>query len=113
MKIKNIKLKWYAIRYDMNTDKIEYFNVLSETITENIIKNIKNKKITTLKKLKSFIDNEFTYYYWCRSEYEIAVSNLFEEDLEKAEKVDIYSQLKPNLDIITEYINYKMELNLE
>ena len=80
MKIKNIKLKWYAIRYDMNTDKIEYFNVLSETITENIIKNIKNKKITTLKKLKSFIDNEFTYYYWCRSEYEIAVSNLFEED---------------------------------
>ena len=35
------------------------------------------------------------------------------KDIENAIKIDVWYQLEPNLDRIVEYINNKMELNLE
>lgn len=48
------------------------------------------------------------YYYWSKCEAEIAVGGLFIKSIEELEKIDIYSQLQPNLDRITEYVIKEM-----
>ena len=44
------------------------------------------------------------YYYWSKSECEIQVAGLLAEKEEEFKKIDIWYQLEPNLDIITDYI---------
>ena len=45
------------------------------------------------------------WYYWSKSEWEILVSDLhLHTPKHKIEKIDIYYQLEPNLDRITEYM---------
>lgn len=109
MKRKNIKLEWYVLRHTFNADKIIYYNVLGEWIVEEIYKEIKKKNITNYTELKEFIRKEFMYYYWCKAEHEIMVGGLFTEEANLT-KIDIYSQLEPNLDRITEYIINAMEI---
>ena len=49
------------------------------------------------------------YDYWGKAECEFFISGLFGDD---CEKVDLWKQIEPNLDIITEYVNQKCDLNL-
>lgn len=120
MKRANKKIEWYAMNYDWNEHRVKFFNVIREEILEKIKKGVKkgdwrldNSKIESLKDLKKIIESELKYYYWSRSEYEIAVNDLFPRDLESWEKISVYDQLEPNLDRITEYINKELGLELK
>ena len=96
-------LEWYAIREDFNKRKIVNYNVLSGW--ENEIKKArKNKKFNDYASLKEWLKREFMYYYWSKAEHEICVGGLFVKSTEELEKIDIYRQLEPNLDRITEYV---------
>ena len=107
-----VNLEWYALRYDFNKKELVNYNILRNELVEKIIKEMRKKKLHSLEELKEYINSWLMYNYWTKSEFEIAITNLYDNDLEKAEKVDIYSQVKPNLDRIVEYINNKMQLNL-
>ena len=107
-----VDLEWYALIYDINKDKLVNDNILRNELVEKIIKEMRKKKLHNLEELKEYINSWLMYNYWTKSEFEIAITNLYDNNLEKAEKVDIYSQVKPNLDRIVEYINNKMQLNL-
>ena len=50
------------------------------------------------------------YDYWSKTESEFYISDLHGDDYEK---IDIWRQIEPNLDLIVEYVNSKMELGLE
>lgn len=63
--------------------------------------------------LKEVLRQEFMYHYWCRAEFEMAIGSLHERKFNEAEKVDIWRQLEPNLDIIAEYVNIKCDLKLK
>ena len=39
------------------------------------------------------------------------VGDLFEKDLDKYEKIDVYQQLKPNLNTLADYIIYQWTFN--
>ena len=108
MKIKNVSLEWYVLRHDFNHDKIIDYNVLWDSLPEEISKEIKKKKINNKEELKNYLDRVFMSQYWCRTEYEILVSGLFSKENE--EKIDVYRQIKCNLDIRTEYIISKMKI---
>ena len=107
-------LQFLAIRF--NNDKLEQINVI-KYIDFNVMRkkiNYKGKKpnkynlISSYDELKSFIRTELLYRFWCKSEHELLVSSFYKTEIE--EKIDIFYQLEPNLDVITKYI--MNELNI-
>ena len=108
-----VHLEWYALRYDMNKRRLVNYNILGDELVKIIIKEMQKKEIQNLEELKNCINNWLMYYYWTKSEFELAITNLYDKNLENAQKVDIYSQVTPNLDRIAEYINYTMDLKLK
>lgn len=100
------KMKWNVLYFDFNRDKIDNYNILRESLVEDI--NKKNPK--NLLELREVIDKWAKYNYWSKAEYEIAVGGLFSKNLKEFEKIDIYRQIKMNLDRITEYVNNKLQI---
>lgn len=111
-----MKLKYYTLNYNRNSNKIEHFNIFDNFYVNDItIKEIK-KYIRSSKKykyesfngivlwgfdafcekLKSIIQSE----EWCRYEYEISVGKCFEENVSNLEKWDCYMQCLPNIEMI-------------
>lgn len=99
------KLEWYVLRNNFNTGKIESFNVLNNW--EDRLKKIR-KKTKNKEEFKEQVKREFMYYYWCKTEYEILVSGLFAKSIDDFQKIDIWTQLEPNLNNIINYIINKM-----
>lgn len=138
--MKKEKPKFYAMRRNFNSSKMETIEVLEGLFNEILTKNGKlNKHFTiwednkvipvkTISDLKKYIKFHFMYHYWGKCEHEFIVINWpyrtevkVERDGENAdlisinspEKIDVFGQLKPNLDVITnlvwEYIKDKIK----
>lgn len=117
MKIKNVNLKWYAFRYDWNSHKLVFTNVLTgmeEEIAKKVRKGKKDnwKPVYNYETFKEWLKGEFMYYYWSKAEHEVLISDLFDK-ADKAEKHDIWWQLEPNLDRICEYIINTMQIKFK
>lgn len=94
-------LHWYVLNEDFNTRKIKQYNALAGW--EDDIRKAR-KKCKTKTELQEWLKCEFMYHYWSKCECEIYVSGLFTKDPNEFQKIDIWTQLEPNLDIITDYI---------
>lgn len=124
MKIKNANLEFYAFYMDFNSKKVKRINIL-QGIEVEIAKKIKSSKnsykhIENRETLKSFLKTEFMHYYWSKCEMEYAIGDLFicegknvtvDDIREKLIKLDVWYQIEPNLDVITDYVINKMEIN--
>lgn len=110
MKLKTVELEFYAFYWDWNSQELNRTNVLSSELKEEIYKKIKNGKIQNRQDLYNCVDSYLMWRYWCKAEYEVMIGDLFEKDFSKYQKVDIYYQLKPNINIIVDYIINKMEI---
>lgn len=108
MKVKNVNLEWYALRWDFNNNKLVRCNVLGNDFKDEVYKKIKNKSIKTKDDLKKSLKSYLMYRYWCKAEHEILVSYHFSNS--NTNKIDIYYQLEPNLDIMVDYIINKMDI---
>ena len=100
-------LEWKVLNYDFNKDKIIEYNIFNKEFENDIKEAVKDKRILKYEELKAYIKRKFQYQYWSKAEYEILVSGLFSDNIEK---IDIYRQLEMNLDTITEYVNTKLKL---
>lgn len=94
------KLEWYAFYQETNESKLKYANVLYDRLIERVKKLI--RKNADYDEIKKEIDICLMSRYWSRCEYEVIVSNWTGKDFEQ--KIDVYWQLQPNLDRITEYV---------
>lgn len=107
--MKHIKLEWYVLQHDFNTNQIIMYNILGGCWYERVKTARKNKKFNDRESFKEWLYREFKYYYWSKSEREIAVSGLFVRDSEKdIFKIDAWFQIEPNLDNICDYLIKKM-----
>ena len=115
MRRKNVKLEWYAIYYEWNYKCLKRENVLGDTIVNAIIDKCVKKKITNYEELRDALKRELMYHYWSKSEWEVIVGDLFykEPNLDNFEKIDIWYQLEPNLDRISEYVMRELQLDFE
>lgn len=116
MKVKNVKLEWNVLYWNSNKKKVESYNIFNDSIKDDIYKQIKNKKIIDYNELKNYINRWAMYYYWSKTECEMAIGPSWPnrlENLEQFEKVDIYKQIKINLDRIIEYIINTMEIKFK
>lgn len=109
MKVKSVDLEWYVLRWDFNSKKVINYNIL-QWRKEDIANEVRRKSIYNKSILKEYLKTTFMYDYWSKTECEFYISDLHGDDYEK---IDIWRQIEPNLDLIVEYVNSKMELGLE
>lgn len=109
MKVKNVNLEWYVLRWDFNSKKVINYNIL-QWRKEDIANEVRRKRIYNKSILREYLKTTFMYDYWSKTECEFYISDLHGDEYEK---IDIWRQIEPNLDLIVEYVNSKMELGLE
>lgn len=121
------RFSFYVMVKNFNTGKVESYDVmkslygsifnqngtLSKTNFFTYDKNYKKKPITTKSELKSFVDSHFRYCYWAKCEWEFIVRDWPSFDEEKDVKVDVYQQLKPNLDLIVDMLWNQLKERIE
>lgn len=110
MKIKTSKLEWYVLDWDDNNKKVKPINIL-EGLAEELAKEVKSGRVHNKSILREYLKTTFMYDYWSRAECEFFISGLSSGN--DCEKVDLWKQIEPNLDIITEYVNQKCDLNFK
>ena len=111
-------MNWNVFIYDFNKKKIKVKNLFNISITFNEdFKALKDQilkgDITTKEEFADKLKSILMYTFWCRREYEIAISDLYwayrdatdemkvkeyEHYYKTAEKIDIYSQVEMNWD---------------
>lgn len=100
-------LKWYVKNYDFNKKVIEDFNIFrSVKFTEGLQEILDKNDYTTFEDFVEKVRQELMYAFWSKCEYEVMIGDLF-DTIET--KIDIYDQVKPNIEILSKYIldNYK------
>ena len=100
-------MEWYVLNYNFNSKKIEPINIFNYGNFLKDIKEIYKEYIERKEDIEFFenkINSQLLYYFWSRREYEISVGDLFEKDLEKYEKIDVYYQIKMNFKAFIEYL---------
>ena len=99
-------MEWYVLNYDVNRRKIYNFNIFNHwKFCEDVDRLL--AEFNTDRDFNKFckgLDSELKYYFMYRREYEISVGDAFEENLDRYEKYDVYSQLYPNLTALAYYI---------
>lgn len=63
-------------------------------------KTFKRKEIKTKQDLRRFVDSHFKYHYWAKCEWEFIMRDWPTGRDERDRKVDVYEQLRPNIDLI-------------
>lgn len=93
-------LEWYAYRVDINSHKFEPFNVIREDLMHDLIRLDKTKDYC-YEDIKNTIKGWAMYHYSYKAEHEFVVQDLFGNDIAK---VDVWQQIEPNLERLTDYI---------
>ena len=125
-----MQFKFYVLNYDTNRQKVIMFNIFQninvQERTEDAIKKYlrspkkftyvpydKNEKVMYgFDALVRRIDQIIKHEQWSRRQYEISVSDAFETDCSKLEKIDCYYQAHSNIEMITREVlwQYKQQL---
>ena len=103
-KVKKLNLKWYALIHHYNQKKLDPYNVLYEDMVYDVDKVIDDTN--DYEKIKYEVSSWLSWMFRSRTEYEWIASQWTGEEFE--EKIDIYDQVIPNLDLITEYLIFKL-----
>ena len=93
---KQIVKEFNVCIYDFNRKEFITYDIIPYLLKE--YKKL-DKKPTTFEELKKFVDDESKYQFWARCEYEIILVDWPCQEISK--KIDVYQQIKMNLDTIT------------
>ena len=94
-------MEWYVVNYDFNRGKAYFFNIFdSSRLNDGLEKLPRDNKEEFIKELNSLL----RYCFWSKCEYEIYVTDAFHDQPNEITQIDVYEQLKPNLNILADYI---------
>lgn len=104
--------KFYAFYHSFNGDELKPYNIITESLIKDMVKNVGKKYydldtskydvLDSKKKFMRLLEHELMYRYWSKCEWEFICSNWTGKDFEQ--KVDVYDQLKPNLEVIADLL---------
>lgn len=95
-------MEWNFIRYNINSNKIETFNIFKHYSFKKEVDEI----LKTAKSREEFDDRlnrALMYYFWCKSEWEVLITPWL-GNREKEVKVDVYWQVMNNKDKFFDYV---------
>lgn len=94
-------IPFYAWIYDVNGKRFEPYDIMSRLIDEWVDQNKYKgfKKPQDFNEYKQWVKDKLRYMFWAKCEYEMIWADWPCAKTEK--KVDVYEQLKPNLDVVT------------
>lgn len=113
------KISYKVLYKDFNTGKMEEYDVMPSlygsiftskgTLSKKSFhiyddKTFKRKEVENKQDLKKFIDSHFRYCYAHKCEWEFIASDWPNTDNGRDVKVDVYQQLKPNINLITDIV---------
>lgn len=96
-------IEFKVINWDTNSDRLVHYDVMPYIYSEFEKYRKRNKlaiKNVTFEELKKFINDTAKYRYWSRCEYEVIVTGW--PVSKNTYKLDVYEQIKMNLDNITQ-----------
>lgn len=97
-------LVWNVFRENVNANKIEVWNIFRHAgflvSCRKIFKELGNDREKSEEKIK----RELQYYFWCKCEHEVVISEYPPSHRNVELKVDIYSQVVMNWDIFFDYL---------
>ena len=96
-------LEWNVIRYNINTRKIEPFNIFDHCSFREDIETLLNETNISKEGFVEKIKSSLMYHFWSRSEYEVVIHPWIGDD-NAAIKVDIYWQIRMNWDRFIDYL---------
>ena len=128
-----MQFEFYVLNYDINRKKVIMYNIFNNINVQKWTEKAVKKYLRSPKKFtyEPYNKNEEMLYgfdalvrridqiihnqEWSRREYEISVTDAFETDVNKLEKIDCYYQAKPNMEMITREVlwQYKQQLKAE
>lgn len=92
-----MKHEFYVLIWDFNQQKVKPYNIIPYFQRE--WKDENKSKFNSFEDIKKFIDDKARYQFWARCEYEFIVEGW--PTSRNRIKLDIYDQIKMNLDLIT------------
>lgn len=104
--VQSLNLKFYVLNWNHNADKPEMQNILRQCYIEEAIANIYKNKVFDKEAIRTELESAFMHEFWGRYQYEIGLSAKFDDEVKSS--TDIYEQLKPNLDLIVDYVYSKL-----
>ena len=104
-------MEWYVLNYDFNKKEAYSFNIFNSANFLEGLKRIMQEYEgmgMTEKEFLERLDSVLRCSFWGKCEYEIYVTDAFNDN---ESKIDVYSQIKPNIEILANYIveNYQLE----
>ena len=104
---KKTGLKWFVFVEAINKKRIKVYNIFEH---KDFMEDCDDAWEDYIYKHRNFakfcedIDNILMYYFWCKCEWEIIISNFPPSDSFKNKKVDVYQQVKINWDKFIDYL---------
>ena len=98
-------ISYKVINWDFNTDKIEHYDIMPyiyDSIKDAMKREKKKKADITFEWLRNVIDDASKYMCWARCQYEVIVHAW--PVRKNDHKLDVYEQIKMNLDNITRLV---------
>ena len=103
-KIKKLNLKWYALIHHYDQEKLDPYNVLYDDIVYRIDEVI--DKTGDYEQIKEKVRVELMSMFWSRTEFEWIAKEWTGKEFE--DKIDLWRQCYANLNLITEYLIFKL-----
>lgn len=103
-KVKKLNLKWYALIHHYDQEKLDPYNVLYNDMLYDVDKVIDDTG--DYEKIKAEVRISLMHRFWARTEYEWIASQWTGKEFE--DKIDLWRQCYANLDLITEYLIFKL-----
>lgn len=106
-------LEWNVIIYNINSQQIEIYNIFKHYKFSKEVKELISKE-NNKQHFESELKKILMYYFWCKAEWEIIVSD-FPSAQNVKEKFDVFSQIYNNFQHFANYIweYYKKDYNNE
>lgn len=97
-------MKWYVLIEDFNKREIVPYNIFNSSKFSDGIAKLLSEGINGYDKFVEDLKNLCRYCFWCKAEYEVMIGGLFVENINELKKVDVYTQLEPNIELLADYI---------
>jgi hypothetical protein len=107
MDVRKLNLRWYVLNHNFNANTITKFNIFDSSRFNDCLDNL-IKKYSNFEDFKIKLKNDLRYCFWSKAEYEIIAGGLFAREGNDFFKIDVYSQIEPNIDILADYIFEKV-----